>query len=57
MDAAKEAIDCVEASEATGAYTMDGRKLGLSVSKSSSVTDPFELGRTNYTYVFTGDGN
>lgn len=39
MDAAKEAIDCVEASEATGAYTMDGRKLGLSVSKSSSVTD------------------
>lgn len=57
MDAAKEAIDCVEASEATGAYTMDGRKLGLSVSKSSSVTDPFELGRANYTYVFTGDGN
>ena len=57
MDAAKEAIDCVEASEATGAYTMDGRKLGLSVSKSSSVTDPFALGRTNYTYVFTGDGN
>ena len=57
MDAAKEAIDCVEASEATGAYTMDDRQLGLSVSKSTSTTDPFELGRANYTYIFTGDGN
>ena len=57
MDAAKEAIDCVEASKETGAYTMDDRQLGLSVSKSSSVTDPFELGRANYTYIFTGDGN
>lgn len=57
MDAAKDAIDCVEASEDTGAYTMDSRKLGLSVSKTSGVTDPFELGRINYTYIFTGDGN
>lgn len=57
MDAAKEAIDCVEASKETGAYTMDDRQLGLSVSKSTSTTDPFELGRANYTYIFTGDGN
>ena len=56
MDAAKEAIDCVEASKETGAYTMDDRQLGLSVSKSTSTTDPFELGRANYTYIFTGDG-
>lgn len=57
MDAIQEAIDCVEASAASGAFTLDGRKLGLSVSGNSSITDPLELGRVNYTYAFTGDGN
>lgn len=57
MDAAKEAIDCVESSEANGASTMDGRRLGLSMNTQSSITDKFERGRTDYTFVFTGDGN
>ena len=43
MDAAKEAIDCVEASKETGAYTMDDRQLGLSVSKSTVRTGARQL--------------
>lgn len=57
MEAAMDAINCVETSETTGAYTMDGRRLGLSINTNSSVTDQSERGRINYTYVFTGDGN